>query len=363
MADRARALGLRFGELQPGPHNGLTDVPGVRVGHTTIEIGHGPLVVGQGPVRTGVTVIVPGDFDPYLERPAAGAFVLNGAGEVHGLTQLVEWGHLESSIALTNTFSVGVVADALVDELRTRHPEVGRSGDVAIPIVGECDDSWLNDIAGRHVRAEHVLAALSGATSGPVVEGSVGAGTGTLCYGLKGGIGTASRRLSAGSGGFTLGALIQTNFGRLDELRLGGRCVGEDLAQHLGYFPARRRDYGSFIVVLATDAPLTSSQLSRLCKRAALGAGRTGSHASHGSGEILLAFSTTHRLPRSSSTPTYLQSLVHDDFLDPLFRAAADATEEAVINALCAAEECVGANDHHVPALPHGRVRFLSEKA
>jgi D-aminopeptidase len=354
---RARALGVELGLLPPGPLNALTDVAGVRVGHTTLLEDQVDPTGRPVSVRTGVTVVLPGDLDPYLERPAASAFVLNGAGELGGLAQILEWGCLETPIGLTNTFAVPVVADALVDWTLERHPGVGRGLDVVIPAVGECDDSWLNDIVGRHVRPEHVRSALDAACGGPVELGTVGAGTGMVTYGLKGGIGSSSRRIEARRGGFTVGVLVQTNFGTLADLRFGGAPVGQRLVEALGTEGAVRRHHGSVIVVLATDAPMNAHQLQRLCRRAALGIARTGAYAAHASGEIVLGFSTTHRSPRLESAPVRASLVVTDVVLDDLFRAAIEATEEAILDSLCAATTVVGRDGHRAEALPIDTLR------
>src|ERR1041384_1395592 len=232
MRRRLRDLGFRIGALPTGPHNAITDVPGVRVGHTTLIDGDGPLVVGQGPVRTGVTAVLPHD-DIFYNRVIAGSFVLNGAGEVSGLTQVAEWGLLETPILLTNTLAVGMVSDAAVKWMTRRFPGIGTDYDVIIPLVGECDDSWLNDAVGRHVRSEHIYRAIEQATGGPVAEGSVGAGTGLITCDFKAGIGTSSRRVSVGQGEaartYTLGILVQSNFGVMRSLRVDGVPVGEIL--------------------------------------------------------------------------------------------------------------------------------------
>jgi D-aminopeptidase len=294
---RARDLGVPLGRFRTGKWNAITDVAGVKVGHSTIVQGHGPLVVGKGPVRTGVTAILPNPSNVFEERVVGGGFVLNGAGEVSGMTQLLEWGLVETPIFLTNTLSVGAVSDAAVKWMVERYPGIGDEHDVIIPLVGECDDSWLNDIAGRHVKEEHVYAAISSASDGPVAEGNVGGGTGMITCDFKAGIGTSSRRLPESLGGYTVGVLVMSNFGLMRQLRVGGLPVGEVLAERYGDLPRRERDYGSIIAVAATDAPLMTHQLNRLAKRAALGIGRVGSSAMHGSGEIVLAFSTASSMP------------------------------------------------------------------
>src|SRR3982075_3527180 len=295
---RARELGVPLGRFRPGKYNAITDVEGVRVGHSTIIRGEGPLKPGIGPVRTGVTAILPDQGNIFMERMTGGGFVLNGAGEVSGLTQVMEWGLIETPILLTNTISVGAVSDGVARYMIDRYPGIGDEHDVIIPVVGECDDSWLNDIAGRHVKNEHVLEAIRTASDGPVAEGGVGGGTGMITCDFKAGIGTSSRKLPEVHGGYTLGVLVMSNFGKMHNLRVGGLPVGEVLAQKFRDLPKREHSQGSIIAILATDAPLLSHQVSRLCKRVSLGIGRVGSFAAHGSGEIIVGFSTANRIPR-----------------------------------------------------------------
>ena len=359
MRSRFRDLGFAIGHVPTGPANAITDVPGVRVGHTTLVAGEGPLVVGQGPVRTGVTAILPPD-PIFSERVLAGSFVLNGAGEVSGLTQVVEWGLLETPILLTSTMSVGKVSDATVKWMTRRFPGIGSEYDVIIPIVGECDDSWLNDAVGRHVRSEHVYRAIEQASGGRVAEGSVGAGTGLITCDFKAGIGTSSRRVTIvragdkGSAGYNLGVLVQSNFGIMRSLLIAGVPVGEILAPDYSDDGKRVRNAGSIICVVATDAPLLPSQISRLCKRAALGIGRVGSFAAHASGEIVIGFSTANKVPRSASGMTHPIEVLFDDACDGLYEAVVECTEEAIVNALCMAEDMRGQSDHFAPALPLG---------
>ncbi|HQX23261.1 MAG TPA: P1 family peptidase, partial [Nitrospira sp.] len=301
---RARALGLHPGQFQPGPLNAITDVPGVKVGQVTLMQGDGPLQPGQGPVRTGVTVIVPRD-DVWHKKVPAGSFVLNGTGEMTGLSWVAESGFLEYPIALTNTLNVPRVANGVISWMLKQYPGIGITDDTLTPVVAECDDGRLNDIQGRHVSETDVMRALDEASSGPVAEGSVGAGTGMISYGFKGGIGTASRRLPEANGGFTIGVLVNANHGRRPELTMGGVPVGQRYGaaltqsslspeQNSSSLHASREGTsgnaeGSIIVVIATDAPLDSRQLTRLGKRAALGLARTGSTARHGSGDFMLA--------------------------------------------------------------------------
>jgi D-aminopeptidase len=359
---RARELGLPLGRFKPGRHNAITDVDGVLVGHSTIIRGPaGPLKVGQGPVRTGVTAILPNRGNIFMDRMVGGGFVLNGAGEVSGMTQVMEWGLIETPILLTNTMAVGAVSDAVARYMVGRYPGIGDEHDVIIPIVGECDDSWLNDISGRHVRSEHVLEAIHTASDGPVPEGNVGGGTGMITCDFKGGIGTASRKLPEALGGYTLGVLVMSNFGKMHNLRMGGLPIGEVLAERFRDLPRRTESYGSIIAVVATNAPLLSHQLNRLCKRVGLGIGRVGSYAAHGSGEIVVGFSTANIIPRRTQKMVYKLKILLDQRLDPLYEAVMEATEEAILNSMCMARPLDGVNGNRVPALPLAEVRrFVS---
>lgn len=350
---RFRDLGLSLGRYPTGPLNAITDVAGVKVGHSTLISGEGKLVSGKGPVRTGVTCVVPGD-NVYNERLIGGAFVLNGAGEVAGLTQVTEWGLVETPIWLTNTMSVGKVSDAAIKWMTKKHPGIGVEDDVILPIVGECDDSFLNDAVGRHIRTEHVYKATESASAGPVAEGSVGAGTGMITCDFKAGIGTSSRRIHADVGYYTLGVLVLTNFGLMPNLRIDGVAVGEVLEPLYRDVIRRVTSYGSIIVLLATDAPMLPSQLTRLCKRAALGVGRAGSYAAHGSGEIMLAFSTANRVPRvpQGLGMTHNLQVLLDRATGPLYEATIEAVEESIVNALCMADDMEGVNGNFAPALP-----------
>jgi D-aminopeptidase len=356
---RARDLGLPLGRFRPGRWNAITDVEGVQVGHSTVIRGSGPLRPGKGPVRTGVTCILPGSQNVFADRVAGGGFVLNGAGEMAGITQLLEWGLLETPIFLTNTLSVGAVGDAAVKWMVEQNPGIGLEHDVIIPVVGECDDSWLNDVAGRHVKEQHVYEAIQSAAGGPVAEGSVGGGTGMITCDFKAGIGTSSRKLPESMGGYTVGVLVMSNFGLMRQLRVGGLPLGEVLEARYAGLPRRQRSYGSIIAVLATDAPLATHQLNRLSKRAALGIGRVGSSAMHGSGEILVAFSTANQVPRESRKMVYRMKLLLDSRLDPLYEAVIEATEEAILNALCAARDMDGVNGNLCRALPMAEVQEL----
>ncbi len=354
MRARLRELGFSIGRFPVGAHNAITDVGDVRVGHSTVIIGDGPLEVGKGPVRTGVTAVIP-HADIFDNRVVAGGFVLNGAGEVSGITQVQEWGLLETPILLTNTMAVGKVSDAAVKWMTRKWPRIGGEDDVVIPLVGECDDSWLSDTVGRHVRSEHVYRAIEQATPGRVSEGSVGAGTGLITCDFKAGIGTSSRRVAIEGNEYTVGILVQSNFGVMRSLRVDGAPVGEVL-EPLFSAARRERNAGSIITIIATDTPLLSSQLVRLCKRAALGIGRTGSFAAHGSGEILVAFSTANVVPRQTSKMVATLEVLLDEACDSLYEATVECTEEAIINALCMADEMRGQSGHVAPALPLDRL-------
>jgi D-aminopeptidase len=345
---RARDLGLTIGHLMPGPNDAITDVAGVRVGHATIVRGEGELVVGQGPVRTGVTVICPRE-GPTREEPAfAGCHRFNGNGEMTGLEWVREAGMLETPVAITNTHSVGVVRDALIAaEFEERAEEYW-----CLPVVAETYDGTLNDINGQHVTAEHVLQALASANTGPVEEGSLGGGTGMICHEFKGGIGTASRGLPESEGLWTVGALVQANYGRRRMLRVDGSPVGRVLSTERVPSPyesgqeTRPAGTGSIIVVLATDAPLLPIQCDRLAMRASIGLGRMGGGLDDGSGDIFLAFATGNRgIPREGlpePPATVPLHMVTNDYMTPLFHAAAEATEEAILNALLAAGDMKG---------------------
>jgi len=349
---RARDLGIHIGRGQPGLHNAITDVPGVRVGHTTLIDGRGPLVVGQGPVRTGVTVILPHDGKLTAEPLFAGSHRLNGNGEMTGLEWLREAGLLMAPIAITNTHSLGVVRDALVKWDIDQHA----ASDLfwSLPVVAETYDGLLNDVNGQHVRAEHVFQAIQAASGGPVPEGNVGGGTGMICHGFKGGIGTASRLLPESAGGYTVGVLVQANHGHRDRLRVDGLPVGEMIpAAEVplpGRRPAAQPGAGSIIIVVATDAPLLPHQCARLAQRAGLGVARMGGTGEHSSGDLFVAFSTGNRgaIPPEFGEPgpvTAQISTYSNSYINHLFWATVEATEEAILNALLAAETMVGRDD------------------
>jgi D-aminopeptidase len=361
---RFRELGLSLGRLPPGTHNGLTDVAGVRVGHTTLIRGEGPLRPEHGPVRTGVTAILPHGGNLFREKVRAAVHTINGFGNVCGFEQVRELGTLEAPVALTNTLNVGRVADALVEYAIRQDPSIGvRTSSVNV-VVGETNDGYLNDLQGRHVHTEHVLAAIEAATSGPVAEGAVGAGTGTTCFGWKGGIGTSSRVLPAKAGGYTVGALVQSNFGRPEDLLITGQPVGRVL-QPPDAAPEPAQDEGSIMVVLATDAPLTARQLWRLCVRAGAGLARTGSVYGHGSGDFVVAFSTAYRIPHAPKSLTAMQPTVADEAeaMSWLFPAVVESVEEAVLNSLFCARTVEGRDGHIRHALPVDAVAALVRRA
>jgi L-aminopeptidase/D-esterase-like protein len=352
---RARDLGVPF-DGNPGPLNAITDVKGVEVGNTTLISGDGPLKVGVGPVRTGVTAILPRGKDSK-DAVFAGWFTLNGNGEMTGTTWVEESGFLDGPVMITNTHSVGMVRDAVIAWKVKRGRPDPEGYWWSLPVVAETWDGYLNDINGFHVRAEDAWHALDSAHGGPVEEGNVGGGTGMICNEFKGGIGSSSRVLDAKDGGYTVGVLVQCNYGSRSELRIAGVPVGKEIPEHTVY----KNDTGSIIVVVATDAPLIPTQLKRVAKRVSLGLGRDGSYSGDGSGDIFIAFSTANP---GAASPKGLRPLtmLPNDSLDPVFLATVQATEEAVINAMVAAETMTGVNGHTAIALPHERVREVLEK-
>jgi D-aminopeptidase len=357
---RARELGIILGTLSPGPLNAITDVAGVRVGHVTLVRGSGPLVRGIGPVRTGVTALLPHGDNLFAGKVPAAATVFNGFGKTIGLMQIAELGQLETPILLTNTLSVGRVADALVASMLEQNPTIGVTTETINTFVCECNDGFLSDIGGRHVGEQEVRSALDSAAGGPIAEGNIGAGTGMTAYGFAGGIGTASRRLGQEHASYTLGALVLANFGRRSDLLIAGVPVGRDLERRGRQPPASRgaiseeREHGSVIVALATDAPLDARQLARLTRRVPLGLARTGTHGGHGSGDLAIAFSTAQRIPHDTAPLVRTVTVLNEQnpAIDALFAAVVEATEEAVINALCAVHPIEGRDGHHLEALP-----------
>ena len=347
---RARDLGITIGTQPTGPLNAITDVPGVKVGHTTVWWGGPELTPGKGPARTGVTAILPHDGDLFRERFKAGIFAANGVGEVIGSTCIREWGLIETPIVLTNSQGMGVAYDAVARWMMARDPLIGAE-DTVIPVVGECDDGMLNDVRGMHVLSEHVAAALDSAADGPVAEGSVGAGTGMTCHDFKGGIGTSSRVVAASGAQYTVGVLAMTNYGVRRRLTIDGVPVGREITELM---PVENRE-GSCIVVLATDAPLSARQCERMAKRCALGLAVTGSYAADSSGEFMVAFTTAHRIPRVTSAPVPVTS-IGNDVMYALFAAAVDATAESVYNSLTAATDTDGRDGNRSFALPLDRL-------
>ncbi len=367
---RARDIGVPF-DGTPGPLNAITDVGGVTVGHVTLMEGEpGPLRVGQGPVRTGVTAILP--RGPVFSPVFAGWYSLNGNGEMTGTTWVEESGFLEGPVMITNTHSVGVVRDGVLEWMRDRRvvDELAPGVWWGLPVVAETYDGTLNDINGFHVRAVHAMGALDQATPGPVMEGNVGGGTGMICNRFKGGIGTSSRRV----GNYTVGVLVQCNYGGRSGLRIAGAPVGREIRDLMpeyglsgveapsGGRPALTEEgFGSIIVIVATDAPLLPHQLKRLARRVPIGIGRMGGYGSNGSGDIFLAFSTANEGAWDRRSPTTAEMLPNDG-LSPFFLATAEATEEAIVNAMVAAETMEGINGTRVHALPHDRLREILER-
>jgi L-aminopeptidase/D-esterase-like protein len=382
---RARDLGVPF-DGTPGAYNAITDVKGVEVGHTTLISGEGKLVVGKGPVRTGVTAIHPRG-EASNDAVFAGWFTLNGNGEMTGTTWVDDSGFLNGPVMITNTHSVGVVRDAVI-AWKVKRGEPDMEGYWwSLPVVAETWDGWLNDINGFHVHPEDAWHALDTAHSGPVEEGSVGGGTGMICNEFKGGIGTSSRVLDAKAGGYTIGVLVQCNYGRRRELRIAGVPVGKEIPEKPAYgddenasviegssIGAKKiagKDTGSIIIVVATDAPLIPTQLKRVAKKVSLGLGRDGSYSGDGSGDIFIAFSTANpgavaapneKLPANDPRNLHQLTMLPNDSLDPIFLATVQATEEAVVNAMVAAETMKGIDDHEVIALPHERLREVLRK-
>jgi D-aminopeptidase len=370
---RARDLGIPFGG-QPGPLDAITDVPGIEVGHTTLISGEGRLVVGRGPVRTGVTALWPRGKAGTAPVFAA-TYTLNGNGEMTGTHWLNESGLLYGPLLLTNTFSVGAVHHAVIAWASKR----GRAWELGLPVVAETYDGILNDAEGFHVKHEHVFRALDGASRGPVAEGSVGGGTGMVCHGFKGGIGTASRKLSEAQGGYTVGVLVQCNYGRRPLLTVAGAPVGEEIqdlqpcttsdrppsnplitrmpacSKQGASRPSFPEGMGSIIVVVATDAPLLPHQLERIARRVPLGIGKMGGLGEDSSGDIFLAFSTQPTLPPEQGTVATV-SMLNNERMNPLFDATVQATQEAILNAMLAADTMTGADGVRVFALPHDRL-------
>ncbi|CAG5073683.1 Beta-peptidyl aminopeptidase BapA [Dyadobacter sp. CECT 9623] len=348
--NRPRDLGIKIGVLPVGALNAITDVPGVKVGQVTLTEG--------ADVRTGVTAIVPHDGNLFQQKVQAAMYIGNGFGKMTGYSQVEELGTIESPIVLTNTLSVPTAADAIIDWT------LGQKGNESVrsvnPVVGETNDGFLNDIRGRHVRKEHILNALAQAENGAVAEGNVGAGTGTVCFGWKGGIGTASRKLPQKLGGYTVGVLVQTNFGGV--LKVNGVPVGQELGQYAFKEQLDKSSDGSCMMVLATDAPLDARNLKRLAKRVFLGMAQTGGIAANGSGDYVIAFSTANRVLHDAPEPTATATFLTNDVVSPLFMAAMESTEEAIINSLFMAKTMEGTQGHKVEELPEEKVLEIMRK-
>ena len=362
--ERARDLGIPF-DGTPGKFNAITDVPGVEVGYTTLISGEGKLERGKGPIRTGVTAILPRGLSEMNDSVFAGYFSLNGNGEMTGTAWVEESGFLEGPIVLTNTHSVGVARDAVI-AWRLAHGGPDAEGFAwSLPVVAETWDGWLNDVDGFHVKPEHVARAIETARGGAIEEGSVGGGTGMICYEFKGGTGAASRIVAAVADRgpsetkqYTVGVLVQANCGRRPQLTIRGIEIGKKIPGAV-----YQKETGSIIIVIATDAPLLPHQLKRLARRASLGLARTGSVSGNGSGDLFIAFSTANPRAADSSPPTRTIETMPNDVMDPLFTATVEATEEAIINALVDNHDMTGRDDHKVPALPHDRLREIFKRA
>src|SRR5256884_3756437 len=360
---RARDLGVPF-DGTPGKLNSITDVPGVEVGYTTLISGDGKLEVGNGPVRTGVTAIIPRGRDSLNDPVYAGYFSLNGNGEMTGTAWVEESGFLEGPVVITNTHSVGVARDAVI-QWRVKHGAADNSGYWwSLPVVAETWDGWLNDTNGFHVKPEDVFHALDTAHGGAIEEGSVGGGTGMICYEFKGGNGTASRQIDIRASKdappriFTVGVFLQANFGRRSQLVIAGVPVGKEIPGEV-----YKQESGSCIAVVATDAPLLPNQLKRLARRVSLGLARTGTVSGNGSGDLFIAFSAANPNAANPDQVTHTVQTIPNDLMDPLFTGAVQATEEAVVNALVDNQSMTGRDNHYVEALPHDRLRELMKRS
>jgi len=354
---RARDLGIPF-DGTPGKNNAITDVDGVEVGYATIISGEGKLVVGKGPVRTGVTAILPRGKNSN-DQVFAAWFTLNGNGEMTGTTWVQESGFLEGPVMITNTHSVGLVRDAVIEWQMKRQGTTFQPW--SLPVVAETYDGFLNDINGFHVTKEHVFQALDGATSGKIAEGNVGGGTGMICHGFKGGTGTASRKLEDRFGGYTVGALVQANYGSRQDLTIAGVPVGKEITDKTPERGKLGDGSGSIIVVVATDAPLLPHQLKRIATRIALAVGIVGGRGGNSSGDIFIAFSTANPGAAKDSGLATVR-MVPNDRINPLFSATVQATQEAIINALIAADDMVGRDGNKAYALPHDRLKAVLKK-
>lgn len=337
---RMRDYGVKIGRMDTGPNNAITDVEGVTVGHVTLS---------DGRMQTGVTAILPHQGNIFKEKLIAASHVINGFGKTMGTIQMAELGTLETPIILTNTLNVGTAADALIDYTMERNPEIGRTTGTVNPIVGECNDMFLNDIREKFVKPGHVLQALEHAST-DFKEGAVGAGTGMLCYSMKGGIGSASRIMEMKHGKYTMGVLVLTNFGILKDLRINGKAVGQELADAMDQ-SYKDKDEGSIMIIVATDLPVSERQLNRIIKRSVTGLSRTGSIITTGSGEVVIGFSTATRIPHEKPEHCLSLPMIHEEDIDLAFRAVGEATEEAILNSLVTAESVVGRDGNVRPAL------------
>lgn len=336
---RLRDYEVNIGRLETGFYNAITDVEGVTVGHVTLS---------QGDMQTGVTAVIPHQGNMFKEKLIASSHVINGFGKTMGTIQMQELGVLETPILLTNTLSIGTVSDALIQYMLEKNPEIGRSTGTVNPIVGECNDMLLNDVRAQYVKKEHVFEALQNAST-EFLEGSVGAGTGMLCYSLKGGIGTSSRRIQLEHGKYTVGVLVLSNFGILSDLMINGRAIGQELKEAL-LKSWEEKDKGSVIVIVATDLPVSERQLNRMIKRSVAGLSRTGSIITHGSGEVVIGFSTATKIPHEKSAHCITIPTIHEEDMDTVFRAVGEAVEESVLNSLVTATHVVGREGNERPA-------------
>jgi D-aminopeptidase len=357
---KAPALGIHIGTLPHGPYDAITDVAGVKIGQVTHIVGSGKLVPGVGPIRTGITAIVPRP-DIWHNHLWAAVWPLNGNGEMTGSLWINESGWLETPILLTDTLSIGRVDDGAVSWLLKHNPQIGNKEDVPIPVAAEVNDDFLNDQQGRHNTAADTVVALDSATGGPVAQGDVGAGTGAVAYAFHGGIGTASRQVSKEDGGYTVGVLVNINtFARREDFRVDGVPVGANIKDLQPY--EGKPSEGSIIMVVATDAPLLPQQLIDLAKRAAIGLGRTGASSREGSGDIIIAFSTANVVPYASDQRTFQTTVMDRSYLNPVFVACIEATDESIINALLSAQKMTGRDGNTVYALPHDRLMQIMHR-
>lgn len=336
---RIRDYGVEIGRLKTGARNAITDVEGVTVGHVTLSGAN---------MQTGVTAVMPHQGNLFKEKLIASSHVINGFGKTMGTIQMAELGTLETPILLTNTLGIGVAADTLIDYMMEQNPEIGRTTGTVNPVIGECNDMFLNDIRAKHVKPEHVREALEKA-SAEFEEGAVGAGRGMLCYSLKGGIGSASRIMEMANGNYTIGVLVLSNFGILSDLLVKGKAVGEELKKAM-LDSHKEEDKGSVMIIVATDLPVSERQLNRILKRSVAGLSRTGSIITNGSGEIAIGFSTAIRIPHDKPAKLLDIKQIHEEEMDIAFRAAGEATEEAVLNSLVTAEAVIGRDGNHRPA-------------